>query len=261
MIYAVARTGVGPGAVALIVGSSTAMVEGFATAASSTAAVSFLAAAVVSVESGSGGAASELFGTRLPLGARRLVLRNNMLPNLVGVFFSPSTASVSEGVSDFFSLLVPRVPKKEVRRLSLAPSGVVAVGLLTAAEDSGFSVAGSATAETEVASGEAVVTGSSSWGAMAETGVVSASLAGVKGATSFVPGAAESFLPKKPKIEFLLAGFGVFSRVGVVAIGSKALGSAVSSGARELGASAATVVVSSMGTTGEAMTRDAEKTR
>ena len=260
MIYAVARTGVGPGVVALIVGSSTAMVEGFATAASSTAAVSFLAAAVVSVESGSGGAASELFGARLPLGTRRLVLRN-MLPNLVGVFFSPSAASVSEGVSDFFSLLVPRVPKKEVRRLSLAPSGVVAVGLLTTAEDSGFSVAGSATAETEVASGEAVVTGSSSWGAVAETGVVSASLAGVKGATSFVPGAAESFLPKKPKIEFLLAGFGAFSRVGVVATGSKALGSAVSSGTIELGASAVTVVVSSMGTTGEAMTRDAEKTR
>lgn len=164
MIYAVARTGVGPEGLAMIVGSSTAGVDGFATAESSTAAVSFLAAAVVSVESGSGGVASELFGARLPLATRRLGLRK-MLPNLVGVFFSASTASVSESVSDFFSFLVPRVPKKEVRRLSLVPSGVVAVavGLPTAAEISGLSVAGSATAEAEVvASGEAVVTGSSS---------------------------------------------------------------------------------------------------
>lgn len=147
----------------MAVGSSTAGVEGFATAESSTAAVSFLAAPVISVESGSGGVASELFGARLPLATRRLGLRK-MLPNLVGVFFSPSMTSVSEGVSDFFSFLVPRVPKKEVRRLSLMPSGVVAVavGLLTAAEVSGFSVAGSATAEAKVASGEAVVTGSSS---------------------------------------------------------------------------------------------------
>lgn len=163
MIYAVARTGVGPEGLAMIADSSTAGVDGFATTESSTAAVSFLAAAVVSVESGSGGVASELFGARLPLATRRLGLRK-MLPNLVGAFFSASGASVSEGVSDFFSFLVPRVPKKEVRRLSLVPSGVVAVviGLPTAGEVSGFSVAGSATAEAEVASGEAVVTGSSS---------------------------------------------------------------------------------------------------
>lgn len=150
-------------AVVLIVGSSTAGVKGFATAASSTAGVSLLAAAEVSVESGIGGVASELFGARLPLGTRRLVLRK-IFPNLVGVFFSPSTASESESVSDFFSFFVPRVPKKEVRRLSLIPSGVVAVavGLLTAAEVSGPSVAGSATTEVEVASGEVVVTGSSS---------------------------------------------------------------------------------------------------
>lgn len=96
---------------------------------------------------------------------------------------------------------------------------------------------------------------------MAETGVVSASLAGIKGATSFVAGAAGSFLPKKPNMEFLLAGFGGFSRVGVVAIGSKALGSAVSSGTTGLGASAVTAVVSSTGTTGEEITRDAGKTR
>lgn len=123
-------------AVLVMVGSSTAGVEGFATAASSTAAVSLLAAAEVSVESGIGGA-SKLFGARLPLGTRRLGLRK-ILPNLVGVFFSPSTTSESEGVSAFFSFLVPRVPKKEVRRLSLVPSGVVAVavGLLT----SGLSV-------------------------------------------------------------------------------------------------------------------------
>lgn len=95
---------------------------------------------------------------------------------------------------------------------------------------------------------------------MAETGVVSASLAGIKGATSFVPGAAESFLPKKPKMEFLLVGFGGFSRVGVVAIGSKALGSAVSSGTTGLDASEVTAVVSSTGTTGEEITRDAGKT-
>lgn len=147
----------------MIVGSSTAGVDGFATAESSIAEVSFLAAAVTSVESGSGGVASELFGARLPLATRRLGLRK-MFPNLVGVFFSASTASVSEGVSGFFSFLVPRVPKKEVRRLSLVPSGVVAVAAvgLPAAEISGFSVAGSATGEAEVASGEAAVTGSSS---------------------------------------------------------------------------------------------------
>ena len=121
-------------AVLVIVGSSTAGVAGFATAASSIAAVSLLASAEVSVESGIGGVASKLFGPRLPLGTRRLVLRK-ILPNLVGVFFSPSTISESEGVSAFFSFLVPRVPKKEVRRLSLLPSGVVAVavGLLTSA--------------------------------------------------------------------------------------------------------------------------------
>lgn len=149
--------------VVVIVGSSTAGVEGFATVASSTTAVSLLATAEVPVESGIGGGTSELFGARVPLGSRRLGLRK-ILPNLLGVLFSPSTASESEGVSGFFSFLVPRVPKKEVRRLSLVPSGVVAVavGLLTAAEVSGLSVAGSAAAEAEVTSGEAVVTGSSS---------------------------------------------------------------------------------------------------
>lgn len=96
---------------------------------------------------------------------------------------------------------------------------------------------------------------------MAETGGVSVSLAGIKGATSFVPGAAESFLPKKPKMEFLLAGFGGFSRVGVVTVGSKALGSAVSSGTTGFDASVVTAVVSSTGTTGEEMTRDAGRAR
>lgn len=125
-------------AVLVMVGSSTAGVEGFATAASSTVAVSLLAAAEVSVESGIGGVASKLFGARLPLGPRRLDDLRKILPNLIGVFFSPSTTSESEGVSAFFSFLVPRVPKKEVRRLSLVSSGVVAVavGLLT----SGLSV-------------------------------------------------------------------------------------------------------------------------
>lgn len=162
-IHAVAGTGVGPVAVVVIDGSSTAGVEGFATTSSSTVAVSLLAAAEVPVESGIGGGVSELFGARLPLGTRRLVLRK-ILPNLVGVLFSPSTASVSEGESGFFSFLGPRVPKNEVRRLSLVPSGVVAVviGLLTAAGVSGLSVAGSAAAEAGVASGGAVVTGSSS---------------------------------------------------------------------------------------------------
>lgn len=147
----------------MIVGSSTAEVDDFATAESSTAEVSFLAAVVVSVESGIGGVASELFSARLPLATRRLGLRKRF-PNLVGVFFSASTASVSEGVSDFLSFLVPRVPKKEVRRLSLLPSGVVAVAVvgLPTAEISEFSVTGSATGEAEVASGEDTVTGSSS---------------------------------------------------------------------------------------------------
>lgn len=147
----------------MIVGSSTTGADVFATAGSSTADVSFLTAAVVSVESGSGGAASELFGARLPLATRRLGLRKRF-PNLVGVFFSASMASVSEGVSGFFSFLVPRVPKKEVRRLSLVPSGVIPVAVvgLPTAEVSGFSVTASTAGEAEVASGEAAVTGSSS---------------------------------------------------------------------------------------------------
>ena len=95
---------------------------------------------------------------------------------------------------------------------------------------------------------------------MAETGVVSASLTGAKGATSFAPGAAESFLPKKPKMEFLLIGFGGFSRVGLVAAGSAAVGSAVSSGTTGLGSSTVAAVVSSAGITGAAITRDAGET-
>lgn len=95
---------------------------------------------------------------------------------------------------------------------------------------------------------------------MAETGVVSTSLAGVKGAISFVPGAADSFLPKKPKMEFLLVGFGGFSRIGDVAVGSAALDSAVSSGTIGLGSSAVVAVDSSAGMTGAAMTRDAVET-
>lgn len=96
---------------------------------------------------------------------------------------------------------------------------------------------------------------------MAETGVVSASLTGFKGVTSFAPGAADSFLPKKAKMEFLLVGFGAaFSRVGLVATGSAALGSAVSSGTTGLGSWAAVAVVSPTGITGAAITRDAEET-
>lgn len=95
---------------------------------------------------------------------------------------------------------------------------------------------------------------------MAETGVVSTSLAGVEVTTSFAPEAAESFLPKKPKNEeFLLFGFGGFSRVGDAATGSKAFGSAASSGTTGLGSSAVTAVVSSMGITGAAITPGAEE--
>lgn len=92
---------------------------------------------------------------------------------------------------------------------------------------------------------------------MAATGVVSASLTGAKGGTSFAPGAAESFLPKKPKMEFLLIGFGGFSREGLVATGSAAVGSIVSSGTAALGSSAVAAVVSSSEITGAAITRDA----
>lgn len=95
---------------------------------------------------------------------------------------------------------------------------------------------------------------------MEETGVVSASLTGAQGETSFAPGAAESFLPKKPKMEFLLVGFGGFSRAGLVGAGSAAVGSAVSSGTAGLGSSTVAAVVSSAGITGAAITRDAEET-
>lgn len=95
---------------------------------------------------------------------------------------------------------------------------------------------------------------------MAETGVGLTSLVGVKGAISFVPGAAGSFLPNKPNIEFLLVGFGGFSRTGVVGVCSAAFDSVVSSETIGLSSSAEAAVVPSTGMTGAAMTRDAVET-
>ena len=67
---------------------------------------------------------------------------------------------------------------------------------------------------------DTLVTGSSSWGAVADTAVGSASLTGITGAGSSVVGLVTSFFAKKlPKMEFLLLGLGAFSRAGVTAVG------------------------------------------
>lgn len=169
---------------------------------------------------------------RFPLVAARLGLRNRP-PNLAGVDFlpSPSVMSVSDVTSVRFSFLVPRFPKKEERRFSLAGSGVVAcaVGVSTRAELSVVSAAGIETGAVVLGSEEPVVMGSSRRGAVADTAVASESLPGIV-AESFATGLVVSFLPKRLlNIEFRLLGFWYASRLECPAEDSTPLDSIVSS--------------------------------
>lgn len=107
------------------------------------------------------------------------------------------------------------------------------------------------------------MTGSSSWGAVANTPIGSASLTGTTGATSSLVGLVTSFLPKKlPKIEFLLAGLGAVSRAGVTAVGKASLVVVPAVGsiaAAEAISPAPAVLTPSVGTTGSATTRLAKR--
>ena len=117
----------------------------------------------------------------------------------------------------FRSFLVPRLLKKEDRRLSV---GVVPVpGVVGEVVASGLSVA--------VVSVAGSVTGLSSRGADGDT-VEGSSFAGTAGEVSATPGAVASLLPKKPpKREARLFGLGADSLVVDVGIVSAAVDSPV----------------------------------
>ena len=150
---------------------------------------------------------------------------------------SASVNSLSDVPPVLRSFFVPRLPKKEVRRLSVGDRGeVAAAGVVASAAVAGVSVAAVVSA-----AGEA--TGLSSCGAVDDT-VDCSSLAGAAGGVSVEAEVPASFLPKiLPKIEFLLFGFGAVSReveAGVVSDSAPAPGEA-----------------SPAGMTGSPMTRDA----
>ncbi len=157
---------------------------------------------------------------------------------------SPSVNSLSDVAPVLRSFFVPRLPKKEVRRLSVGDVGeVAAAGVFASAAVAGVSVVAA------VGSAVGEVTGLSSWGAVE---VDCSSLAGTAGGASVEAGVAASFLPKMlPKIEFLLFGFGAVSRVLEVGVVSAAVDSAPTGATPEVPA------VSPAGTTGSPMTRDA----
>ena len=109
----------------------TAPLSALGSSAASPVLVTSGSAAAVSLDVGTGGSAVFSPGASLldfPPLAARLVLRNKS-PNFpeADFFPSPSVPSASEVASAFFSFFVPRVLKKDDRRLSLAGSGVVAV--------------------------------------------------------------------------------------------------------------------------------------
>ena len=109
-----------------------------------------------------------------------------------------------------------------------------------------------------------VLTGSSIWGAVADTAAGSTSLAGTTGAASSLVGLETSFLPKKlPKIEFLLFGFAALSREATAAAGLVSVAAVSVAGSTApvvavsaaMGSAAPTDLAPSVGTTGSAMTR------
>ena len=159
---------------------------------------------------------------------------------------SPSVNSLSDVVPPVLrSFFVPRLPKKEVRRLSVGDIGVVvAAGVDASAVVAGVSVVAA------VVSAVGEVTGLSSCGAVGET-VDGSSLVGTAGGVSVEVGVAASFLPKiLPKIELLLFGFGAVSRVVEAGVVSATVGCATSEAPTPVAASPA-------GTTGSPTTREA----
>lgn len=164
---------------------------------------------------------------------------------------SPSVNSFSDVAPPVLrSFFVPRVPKKEVRRLSVGDIGVVvAAGVDASAAVAGVSVVAA------VVSAVGEVTGLSSCGAVGET-VDSSSLAGTAGGVSVEVGVAASFLPKiLPKIELLLFGFGAVSRVVDAAVVSATVGSAPAIGATS--EAPIPLAASPAGMTGSPITREA----
>lgn len=160
---------------------------------------------------------------------------------------SPSVNSLSDVPPVLRSFFVPRLPKKEVRRLSVGDRGeVAAAGVVASAAGVGASVVAA------VVSAVGEVAGLSSCGAVDDT-VDCSSLAGAAGGVSAEAGVAASFLPKiLPKIEFLLVGFGAVSReveAGMVSYSAPPIG-ATSEAPTPVAASPA-------GRTGSPTTRDA----
>lgn len=147
------------------------------------------------------------------------------------------------------SFFVPRLPKKEVRRLSVGDIGEAAAAVVVAPG----AVAGVSVAAV-VVSAVGEVTGLSSCGAV--DGRVDSSFAGTAEEASVEAGVAASFLPKRPpKIEFLLFGFGAASRVVEAGVVSATVDSAPATGATP--EAPKSVVASPAGTIGSPTTRDA----
>ena len=161
----------------------------------------------------------------------RLALRSRP-PSPLLFLVSPSVTSVSDVPPAFRSFLVPRLEKKEVRRL---PVGVVfetgeVVSALAAAGAAVVSIAGAVVGS---------ATGLSSCGAVSDT-VEGSSLATRAGAVSVAAGLVVSFFPKRPpKREFLLFGLGAVSRAVPVAVVSAARGSVAATGAASVAPSVA----------------------
>ena len=158
----------------------------------------------------------------------------------------PSVNSLSDVAPVLRSFLVPRLPKKEVRRLSVGDIGeAAAAGVVASAAVAGVSVVAA------VGSAVGEVTGLSSWGAVDDR--VDSSFAGTAGEVSVEAGVAASFLPKMlPKIEFLLFGFGAASRAVETGAVSPTVDSSPATGAAPEAASPA-------GTIGSPTTRDARR--
>ena len=208
-----------------------------------------VASADVSVGSGTWAASLEL-AEEEPFWARLAFRRRPPKPPEDCFLPSPSVNSLSDVAPVLRSFFVPRLPKKEVRRLSAGDNeDAPAAGAFVSAAVVGISVL--------AAVGSAVdeVTGLSSCGAVDDT-VDGSSFAGTVGAVSAEPRVVASFLPKiLPKIEFLLFGFGAVSRAVEAGVVSVAADSVPAIGA--VLETSVPVVAPPAGTTGSPITRDA----
>lgn len=191
------------------------------------------------------------------VGVARLGMRKRP-PNLLGFDFlpSPSVTSVSDMASGLFSRLLPRLLKNEERRFSIPGAGgegaaaAVAAVVVTGAV-SEISAAGAGAAAAGAGSADEVITGSPIWGAVADTGLISESLAERGEANSLAVGDVGSFLPKRlPNIEFRFVGFGAVS-------GDEVAGNDEASVVTGAVSSAAIGFVPSRGITGSATAREA----